>query len=85
MSEELREEPRPIDLWELGSRLDMPTDWLYRAAKRGDIPCLKLNSRRFLFNLQAVRKALWKLAGEGTTGDEMKNSVTSDESAESGA
>lgn len=42
----------------------VPVKWLRAKALAGKIPCLKISKSQFLFNVDAVKKALLDLAGE---------------------
>ena len=55
--------PTPLSLNQLSRRLQVPADWLKREADAGEIPCLKFGCR-YLFNEEAVRDSLHRLAGK---------------------
>ena len=53
-----------VSLSRLSSSLKLPKDYLVRLAKKGEIPCLTVNSR-LRFNPTAVQQELDKLAAKG--------------------
>jgi hypothetical protein len=46
------------------NKIGVPIKWLKEKAVSNEIPCLKIK-KRFLFNIDAVKKALLDLAAKG--------------------
>ncbi len=51
-----------LNLYGCAKRLNIPAAWLKRKALDGDIPYLQIGKRQMRFELNAVKKALVKLA-----------------------
>lgn len=49
---------------EMAFRLNLPESWVYRAARRGTIPCLRIGKYR-RFDYEEVLEAIKKLETEG--------------------
>ena len=58
-----------LNLRELAIKLGLPVEWLADQAESGDIPCLRVGTRR-RFDLQAVRDALAEQAATATVVDQ---------------
>ncbi len=46
-------------------KLGVPICWLRRKANEGAIPALKVGRSRLLFNVEAVKKAMSRMAAKG--------------------
>jgi hypothetical protein len=53
-----------LNLSATANKIGVPIKWLRDKAISNEIPCLKIKSR-FLFNIEAVRQALFDLAAKG--------------------
>jgi hypothetical protein len=53
-----------LNLPTCAARLGLPIRWLKAHAQAGDVPCLKVTNRLFLFDPLAVRQALIRMAAE---------------------
>ena len=49
------------NLYKCARELDVPVRWLKRAAIEGKVPCLRIGKRQIIFNVEAVKKAIYEL------------------------
>ncbi len=55
------------NLYETAERLNVPARWLKDAAVAGKVPCLRMGSRKMLFDPGAVEEAMTRLARGGSS------------------
>jgi len=58
----LMQNDKLLNLATCARHLGVPIRWLKEKVKKGQIPCLQVNSNKYLFNLEATKTAIAKLA-----------------------
>ena len=53
-----------LNLPECAKAIGAPVGWLKDKANAGKVPCIRFRKRKYLFNLNAVRRTLAEMAAE---------------------
>ena len=58
------EENKPVGIIGLSEALRIPGPWLREQADKGNIPCLRIQGKKVLFNVAAVQNAINEMAAQ---------------------